>query len=602
VLRFMAMGKTKRIISIKTRIFGFMVAVSVIPTIIITVAASLNTYSVLYSQLISVNTLGMEWASSRLGQFLNELTSTFYGFETDTAFREEVLDWNVSAPVTRGTDPVSKELASLVNRSALVNAAGICVYADGTLIRAESVGVRIRRGIAGVGGEEEEWFSSRRWPLQNNVYLENGADGIYALHGMNRFEDRKPLATVFAKIKTGLLSDIVDSLRLYERGGAFIINDQGTILDIPGNGTGDDSALRAIATDLDVSAIDGSGYRNVGNHVVFFAKAGGGKLSIVTAIPKREIARKVLSTAYVGAFIGLACLIASVFLSAVLSSYLSEPILRLTEKLRNIDMQKLEITGDPYVGDEIATLENRLIRFVDRIKELIIEEYVIKVESKNAQFQALQAQINPHFIHNTLQTIGGMALAREAPEIYEMTSALSDCMRYAMESDQQQTTLSREIQNIENFLAVQRARFAGRFEVAYDIDPAAGKVAVPKLILQPIVENSFRHGFKHATAKWRLSIRTRTGADGETAVTIEDNGVGMPEALAGETNARLGAAGDGGIGSSGHIGLENVAARIRLAYPGSPGVSVRGNAAGGTTVEIRLRPNPENRRGDAPDV
>ncbi len=121
-------------------------------------------------------------------------------------------------------------------------------------------------------------------------------------------------------------------------------------------------------------------------------------------------------------------------------------------------MQSLVLETDEEGGDEVSVLEHHISLFVSRIRTLIREEYDAKLQARTAQFKALQAQINPHFLHNTLQLIGSISLAKDVPQVYRVSTSLSNLMRYSMDMERMYVTLEEELINLENFFFIQKQR------------------------------------------------------------------------------------------------------------------------------------------------
>jgi len=558
--------------------------VSIIPTTIITVAASVNTYNVLYNQLITVNSHAMVWACDRLEQLVEELKSTFYAFEMDGTFRNAVEAWDRGQAEYREIEMLREDLVSLLDRSSLVNETGIMLYANNTLIKAEPAGVRIRSGVT-----DGSAILAREGALQRNVYLETKDGGAYAMHEMNAFEDRKPIATIFVKIRPAVISRILDQLHFYPTERILLANDANRVITETYSQASVTSGFAEPEILAEIAA-DGAMYGLFRDCFVFHRSLSDGKLLLVKVIPRNEIAWKVLDTVITGILVGVLCCAVSVFLSAFLSGLISRPIVCLAERVKNINMETLEMSCGDFDGDEIGILENHLARFVDRIRELITEEYAIKFVAKSAQLQALQAQINPHFLHNALQMIGGMALVKNAPEIYNITLALSDSMRYAMDFDEQQVPLEKEFVNLNNYLIIQKERFKNHFVATCSIQPGLEGVMVPKLLLQPLAENCFKHGFVTKAGKWKLDVSATGDEQGRVHVSVKDNGGGISEERLAEVRKMLKDIDDAAFPRVGNIGLANVHSRIKLTYAECDGVSILRNDEGGVTVEIIFTP------------
>ncbi|HKJ85072.1 MAG TPA: sensor histidine kinase, partial [Spirochaetia bacterium] len=209
--------------------------------------------------------------------------------------------------------------------------------------------------------------------------------------------------------------------------------------------------------------------------------------------------------------------------------------------------------------------------------------YEQEIELKDARLMALQAQINPHFLNNTLNLLGGMALAKGAPEVYKLARAVGDMFRYAVGSQGDLVNLEQELAHVRNYLLIQQNRFAGRCEVRVHADPAVLAARIPRFTLQPLVENAFEHGLQKKPGAWRLDVSCALRRRGALLV-VRDNGVGLGRERLLEVRAHLRDGEDAPSGESASIGLRNVDTRLRLHFGPGHGIRVCSGEGAGTTV------------------
>lgn len=339
---------------------------------------------------------------------------------------------------------------------------------------------------------------------------------------------------------------------------------------------------------------------------------------MIKAVPISSVSRSARPTIEAGIWTGALFAAASALLSVLVSLGISRPIVRLARMMRTTPVQGFE-SMSVRSRDEIGLLERGYNSMMERIRQLIEDEYQREIEVKNAQLLALQAQINPHFLNNTLHMIGGMALKKKAPEIYDVTRVIGDLLRYAIGSEDRTVPIADELTHTRNYLFIQERRFAGRCTIALHSDPDALEGRLPKFTLQPIVENAFEHGLQRKPGNWRLEIRIRR-IGGRIALLVQDEGAGMladelyrirAELRAGgarhlgEGAGRIGGGGVGGsedgVGVGGAlmvpastaeprrgrgIGLRNVDARLKLQFGARYGIRVWSGAGQGTLVAI----------------
>lgn len=200
----------------------------------------------------------------------------------------------------------------------------------------------------------------------------------------------------------------------------------------------------------------------------------------------------------------------------------------------------------------------------------------------------LQAQLNPHFLNNALQSLGTLALQRQAPELYSLITSLSLMMNYAMDITQTLITLDKEFEYAENYLIFQRQRFGDR--LSYVLAPSEDTLGliVPKMILQPIMENYFKHGFTKRKEGYRILASSCLEGD-NLVITVENNGTNMSEEelSALEDNLKKTRTFDNDENAFG-IGLINIQSRLNLYYNNNARVLVANLAPYGLRVQLIL--------------
>ena len=231
--------------------------------------------------------------------------------------------------------------------------------------------------------------------------------------------------------------------------------------------------------------------------------------------------------------------------------------------------------------DEIGTLYNTL-------HELMEKNYEQKQIEEMACLKAYQAQIAPHFLYNTLDSINWMLIENEEYTISNIVVALGGLLRYSISNDGNLKTVADELEQIKNYLLIQQVRFGDRLKYSIDIDTAIHQQLIIKLLLQPLVENAVVHGIENTVGLKTIVITGRREGN-DIVFSVEDNGAGIPERLLLELNESL--KNEVTAFSSRH-GLQNVHQRIRLAYSGPYGLTIESVYQKGTRVMIRIPYNP----------
>lgn len=261
----------------------------------------------------------------------------------------------------------------------------------------------------------------------------------------------------------------------------------------------------------------------------------------------------------------------------LISRKISKPIRKLDESVKTYEAGG---KTDIYIGgsSEIRHLGYSVQRSYERIETLMEEIIRQQNERRKSELDALQSQINPHFLYNTLSMMNWMAIRSNQMEISKVTLALSTFYRTALSKGEDVVTVENCIQNMQAYLEIQLTMHDNNFTVDWDIDPTIKNEKMPKLLLQPVVENAIEHGIdekEDGDKKLFLSFR---GNGDDVEITVRDNGMGMPQEKA-ETLVTYQAKG---------YGLKNVNDRIRLLYGEKYGIQIFSAPDEGTTVVMRF--------------
>ncbi|WP_313641837.1 histidine kinase [Paenibacillus sp.] len=278
---------------------------------------------------------------------------------------------------------------------------------------------------------------------------------------------------------------------------------------------------------------------------------------------------------------GIIVLICMVFLSIIIFMF-SETLLRGIEKLNNkmkmVEDGDLTVVVSTNSKDEIGQLTDRFGSMLKQINQLITEVYQTKVTQKSAELKALQAQINPHFLYNSLSLINSKALRIDAQEISDLVNHLSSYYRTTLNKGKQIIAIQDEWTNVQAYIHIQLAMHNTRFDVEFDADDKVFQFEMIHLILQPIVENAIMHGID-LKREGRGKLILRAILDGEDIVfVVEDNGVGMEPYMITRILEHE---------SSGY-GIKNVQERLQLLFGSEYGIIIHSQPGIGTSVIVRI--------------
>jgi two-component system sensor histidine kinase YesM len=256
--------------------------------------------------------------------------------------------------------------------------------------------------------------------------------------------------------------------------------------------------------------------------------------------------------------------------------------------MKKVEKGEFEADFDSLGNDEIGMLGRHFKLMISKINELIEREYKLEIENKSSQLRVLQSQINPHFLYNAFQSIGTLALKLKAVPVYSLLTSLSNIMRYSMNMKDDIVPLSAELKHVQSYLVLQKQRFYEQLEFEITIDKDVEEIMVPKMILQPIVENCFKHGFDQQMEK--AFIQIEAGFEDQEGVTIRirDNGIGVSREQLRKIRQELFQGMSNEEGSRETIGLKNIYDRLQIYYSNQAKMSIYRDIERGFTVTIHL--------------
>lgn len=298
---------------------------------------------------------------------------------------------------------------------------------------------------------------------------------------------------------------------------------------------------------------------------------------------------EVMSSVNTIVYILFTCVIISLVLVVIVSfkfsRTLTNPIFKLKRLMKQAESGDLTVRFNFEHNDEIGELGQSFNHMIARIDQLIQMVYVEQENKRTAEMKSLQEQIKPHFLYNTLDTISWMARDYDAEDIVRLVDALTNMFRIGLSHGKDIITVKEEITHVSNYLYIQKIRYKDKLNYVIHVDESLYAIEVPKLILQPLVENAIYHGVKAKRGGGTITI---TGVpEGENLVfTVQDNGAGMPQEKVEELNRRMSERSV--LDEQKSFGLFYIRERIQLCYGKGYGVHVESALGEGTRVTITL--------------
>jgi two-component system, sensor histidine kinase YesM len=309
------------------------------------------------------------------------------------------------------------------------------------------------------------------------------------------------------------------------------------------------------------------------------------KWTLVKQIPYSYLYQNARELARINVAVFSLFLIVVIAATVYISIRLTAPIRVLISTINKIQAGQLDVEIDVQGTDEIGILARRFRIMMQSLNEMILREYALELANKTNELKALQAQINPHFLNNALQSIGTLALQHQEVRIYTLIASLGKMMRYHMNTDETIVPLQKEIDYVKGYLELQQQRFDERLQAEIHVQEAARQVMLPKMTLQPIVENYFKHGHD-STHGGQVRIECSLTDAGELRITVADNGKGMQPEELDLLQEKLRQAPSVGVNGPNSIGLLNVISRIKLYFNDQALMNVTRGEDNGLCVEL----------------
>jgi two-component system sensor histidine kinase YesM len=264
---------------------------------------------------------------------------------------------------------------------------------------------------------------------------------------------------------------------------------------------------------------------------------------------------------------------------------ITRPLEDLTQTMKRV--QKGDFDTDALFQayevnmDETGHIQRHFRLALEKINELIRENYHKQLIIKETEYKALQAQMNPHFLYNTLESIHLLAKMNRQTDISRMAESLGSLLRGIISRKDAMISIHEELGIVTNYITIQRIRFGDRLDYQVALDPLIGEFYIPKLTIQPLIENAIKHGLEWMSEPCRIRLQL-VGQENHIDIMIEDNGPGFTARTLGDIYA-----GDP-VKNGTSIGLQNIIDRVRLLFGEMYGVDIANRPEGGASIRVRI--------------
>lgn len=297
--------------------------------------------------------------------------------------------------------------------------------------------------------------------------------------------------------------------------------------------------------------------------------------------PIDELTQQGQTIIYILYAIGLIAILFSTYFSFRMAHSVTRPLTRLADTMERFGKGELSANVPVQYKDEIGMLSEEFNKMAQQIQQLVDQVYREQREKRKTELAALQAQINPHFLYNTLSSVSSLIRMDCPDEAFTMIHAIGMFYRTSLSDGKTLIPIEQEITNIQNYIQIQKIRYGEKIEYILDIQPEVMKEWIVKLTLQPLVENSIYHGIKEMKGRGTIAISARR-EDACVVIRVADNGVGIPadkmeNLLSGSKN-----------GKRYSYGLYNIQQRLQIYFGKEYGLTIESAEGKGTSATIRI--------------
>lgn len=453
-------------------------------------------------------------------------------------------------------------------------------------------------GVMLSAGENQVYSEQKLDIIQQETFLRSGEQlwfypddedtaliAARAIRSYKNFE-LQPIGTLIIRIRwKSVVDDILAGTDL-QKGNMYIFNGKLQVFPV---GT----KMEALSDPSLNFTKAGYAIENIEGHSYFITKYHSNTYgwTYFGLIPYEEIFKRIVlmkQVMLIGFVISLVVLLA---LSVQFAKGITRPMEDLIVRMKQVqrgdfslsELERLEPEPATLPKDEVGQLHRTFRIMIQEINELITENYAKQLVIKETQFQALQAQINPHFLYNTLESINWLAKINGQKQISQMVESLGHLLRSSISLKDTVITLDQEIEIVRHYVTIQSFRFEERLQFELDISDSLSGCHIPKLTLQPLVENAIHYALEPSVDPCMIRIYSETDAAADRlTIVVEDHGPGMrPEHLERVLRGEVQTRGKG-------IGLKNIDERIKLSFGDVYGIRIESELGAGTKVMVDL--------------
>ncbi|WP_372632694.1 sensor histidine kinase [Cohnella sp.] len=537
-------------------------------------------------------------ANADIEKHIDELTRLpdmlFNSEDVLTILRRETYDRR--SALNRDQYAMNSYLARTYTSGRNADVMGVFVLSNGRLFYSAKAGFKEDDWNAKLGdyiGGAKTTGSQARvvLPDEIDVSLDTDVPYVFIHKPISDNDNRRNLGTMMIAVDLSFIDDIVRNFEKNERAELWVMASTGKIIYHTNRhkiGTIDEEKIRypTLNGSFRTSASDPA-------KLVSVNQSPERGWLLVHSIPLKDLTERTDLVRNVTVVVIIGIILVTSFIAILLSYSMTRPLKKLSSLMKSVERGDFQVDLQVRSGDEVGTLARSFNSMISTIRELIQQNYQIEIRQKEAELYALQSQINPHFMYNTLETIGMAVEEGETEQVVDMVTLLGRMLRFSVSNQSKSVAIAEEVQHVKDYLTIQKFRFEDRvhFEIVQMMDDEDyHKLYTPKFILQPIVENSIKYGLETRKAlEIYLSVSQEFGARSgkrDIVFRVRDNGPGISGERMEELEQSLKKISF--EGRNAHFGLINVNARIVMMHGADYGLQLHSIVGKGTEVIIRI--------------
>lgn len=417
------------------------------------------------------------------------------------------------------------------------------------------------------------------------IYETNRTDKVVLCREIFDRTQKKTLGYIIIGVSEDRFSDMCATILQGSREGVLILDKNGGELSRAGTIEKEVEELLTSDEFMKQDYRERDSHFTCGDYEIICSQTGANASIVCKIVPKYGLQMQIMDIVYMPVMLMIGVLLALLPLLMIISNLVTKPLGKLSEAIDKFSKGDFEQQVEVTTHDEVGEAAECFNRMVGDIKTLIDENYVITLREKESELAALQAQINPHFLYNTLDLLYWQAIEEGNEEIAESILALSQLFRLVLSQGKKEVTVGQEIELVSRYLQIQKMRFSKRLNYEIQVEESVMKAKIPKLILQPFVENAIVHGFENVTIPCRLWV-TAKEEEGYIRFEIRDTGIGMRQdqidAIWEEEPDRYKKQ------RIGRYAIKNIRERLVLKYRENFELEIQSDVGKGTTVILKI--------------